>query len=220
MVVANLCIHRKRSMTSKSFYKLAPPFIPPKEKELEGKILCSFFEANNIPACIVAIDQSKAFDSISHKYMIEAYRFFGLGDQFINLLVTLGSGRNACLSFDDGTISAPFDLGRGRTQDNGPSPCEYNIGQQILLLKIELCPEIASVYNHLQVPRTVFGRYNAPHPSIIDAVNLENNSCFKSESRCETDKTEGFADDTSVATIFSPESLGSLKKILIENCVN
>jgi hypothetical protein len=137
-----------------------------------------FCNSNSIPACIVAIDQSKAFDSISHKYMIEAYRFFGLGEQFINLLVTLGSGRNACISFDDGTVSAPFDLGRGRTQGNGPSPCEYNIGQQILLLKIELCPEIASVYNHLQVPRTIFGRYNTPHPSITDAVNLENNTCL------------------------------------------
>ncbi len=123
-----------------------------------------FCNANDIPACIVAIDQSKAFDSISHWYMIEAYKFFGLGNTFINVLTTLGSGRNACISFDDGSISPPFDLERGRTQGNGPSPCEYNIGQQILLLKIELCPEIASVYNHLQVPRTVLGTYRVHTP--------------------------------------------------------
>jgi hypothetical protein len=29
-----------------------------------------FCNSKNIPACIVAIDQSKAFDSISHRYMI------------------------------------------------------------------------------------------------------------------------------------------------------
>ncbi|MFO0001981.1 MAG: hypothetical protein ACK559_12700, partial [bacterium] len=63
----------------------------------------------------MAIDQSKAFDSISHKYMIEAYKFFGLRENFINLLTTLGSGRTACISFDDGSISPPFDLERGRT---------------------------------------------------------------------------------------------------------
>jgi hypothetical protein len=103
-----------------------------------------------------------------------------------------------------------FDLGRGRTQGNGPSPWEYNIGQQILLLKIELCPQIASVYNHLQVPRTILGRYTL-HPAISDAVNSENNPCFKSKYQCET-----VADDTSVSTIFCPESLGSLKQILVK----
>jgi hypothetical protein len=175
-----------------------------------------YCNSNNIPACIVAIDQSKAFDSISHRYMIEAYKFFGLGQPFINLLTTLGSGRTACISYDDGSISSPFDLERGRTQGNGPSPCEYNIGQQILLLKIELSPDIASVYNHLQVPRTVFGNFQQTHPSIIDATTKENNPCFLSESKCETDKAEGFADDTSVATIFCSDSLSALKAVLIE----
>jgi hypothetical protein len=164
----------------------------------------------------VAIDQSKAFDSISHKYMIEAYKFFGLRENFINLLTTLGSGRTACISFDDGSISPPFDLERGRTQGNGPSPCEYNIGQQILLLKIELSPEISSVYNHLQVPRTIFGNFQQPHPAIVDAVTRENNPCFLSESKCETDKAEGFADDTSVATIFNYDSLNALKTVLLD----
>ncbi len=173
-----------------------------------------YCNSNNIPACIVAIDQSKAFDSISHTYMAEAYKFFGIGENFIKLLLTLGSGRTACISYDDGSISPPFNLERGRTQGNGPSPCEYNIGQQILLLKIELCPDIASVFNHLQIPRTVFGRLNMPHPAIFDAIRSENNPCFESESKCETDKAEGFADDTSVATIFSFDSLDSLKIIL------
>jgi hypothetical protein len=175
-----------------------------------------YCNTHDIPACIVAIDQSKAFDSISHRYMIEAYKFFGLGNAFINVLTTLGSGRNACISFDDGSISPPFDLERGRTQGNGPSPCEYNIGQQILLLKIELCPSIASVYNHLQVPRTVLGTYRSSHPSITNAIALENNPRFSSESNCETDKAEGFADDTSVATLFDYDSLAALKLVLVE----
>jgi len=175
-----------------------------------------YCNSNDIPACIVAIDQSKAFDSISHKYMVEAYKFFGLGPNFISLLTTLGSGRNACISFDDGSVSPPFDLERGRTQGNGPSPCEYNIGQQVLLLKIELSTEVASVYHHLQVPRTVFGNMAGSHPAVLEAVNNENNPCFLNESRCETDKAEGFADDTSVATLFCSESLTALKSILIE----
>jgi hypothetical protein len=81
--------------------------------------------------------------------MLEAYKFFGLGNGMINLLTVLVSNRTASISFDDGNMSSPVDLERGRTQGNGPSPCECNIGQKILLFKIELCPEIASVYNHL-----------------------------------------------------------------------
>jgi hypothetical protein len=54
------------------------------------------------------------------------------------------------------------------------------------------------------------------HPAVLEAVNNENNPCFLNESRCETDKAEGFADDTSVATLFCSESLTALKSILIE----
>ncbi len=72
------------------------------------------------------------------------------------------------------------------------------------------------MYNHLQVPRTVFGNFQQPHPAIIDATTRENNPCFLSESKCETDKAEGFADDTSVATIFCYESLNALKTILVD----
>jgi hypothetical protein len=128
----------------------------------------------------------------------------------------LGSGRTACISFDDGSVSPPFDLERGRTQGNGPSPCEYNIGQQILLLKIELCPEVASVYHHLLVPRTVFGTVNVPHPSIAESIIAEDNLCFKYESKCKTGKAEGFANDTSVATLFDYDSLAALKNILVD----
>ncbi len=62
------------------------------------------------------------FDTISNAYMLQAYRFFGMGEYMINLLNTLGSGRVACISFDDRTVSDPFDLERGRTQGNGPFP--------------------------------------------------------------------------------------------------
>jgi hypothetical protein len=129
-----------------------------------------FANFHSIPGCLVAIDQAKAFDTIGNKYMLEAYKFFGFGESMINLLTVLGSNRTASISFDDGSESAPFDLERGRTQGNGPSPCEYNIGQQVLLFKIELCPEIASVFNHLQVPRTVLSLPDVPHPGVVEAI--------------------------------------------------
>jgi hypothetical protein len=76
---------------------------------------------NNISACILSIDQSKAFDSVSHLYMREVYRFFGFGSDFIRIIETLCNNRTACITFDDGTLSEPFDLGRGE-QGEGTYP--------------------------------------------------------------------------------------------------
>jgi hypothetical protein len=108
--------------------------------------MISHCNENGIPGAILSIDQAKAFDSVSHKYMHQVYRFFGFGPNFIRLLETLGNGRTACIAFDDGTYSADFDLKCGRAQGNTSSPTEYNMSQQILLFKIELCPEIKSLY--------------------------------------------------------------------------
>jgi hypothetical protein len=83
---------------------------------------------NYISACILSIDQSKAFDSVSHLYMREVYQFFGFGSNFIRIIETLCNNRTACITFDDGTLSEPFDLGRGEAQGNTPSPVLYNMG--------------------------------------------------------------------------------------------
>ncbi len=104
---------------------------------------------NNIPGVIVSIDQAKAFDTVSHKFMHEVYKFFGLGPNFIQALETLGNNRTTGIAFEDGTHSRPVKLGRGRAQGNTSSPIEYNMAEQIVIFKMELCPEIASVYlNH------------------------------------------------------------------------
>jgi hypothetical protein len=118
--------------------------------------MISHCKANNIPGAILSIDQAKAFDSISHKYMREVYKFFGFGPNFVKLLETLGNNRTACIAFDDGSFSAPFELECGRAQGNTSSPTEYNMGQQILLFKIELCPEIKSLYLNHFIARPMF----------------------------------------------------------------
>jgi hypothetical protein len=115
--------------------------------------MISHCKSNGIAGAILSIDQAKAFDSISHKYMREVYKFFGFGPNFTKLLETLGNNRTACIAFDDGSYSAPIKLECGRAQGNTSSPTEYNMGQQILLFKIELCPEIKSLFQHHFISR-------------------------------------------------------------------
>jgi hypothetical protein len=52
--------------------------------------------------------------------------------------------------------------------------------------------------------------------TIMAAISDEEDLPFRNESKKETDKAEGFADDTTGLTIFEYESLSTIKKILIE----
>jgi hypothetical protein len=112
----------------------------------------NYCKKNGVSGAMVSIDQSKAFDTISHKYCKEVYKFFGFGEQFINMMETIGTGRSAIILFEDGSYSREITLGRSRPQGDGPSPIQYNMGEGILLLKIELDPEVSSVYQHYLAP--------------------------------------------------------------------
>jgi hypothetical protein len=165
---------------------------------------------NGIPGAILSIDQAKAFDSVSHKYMRQVYRFFGFGPNFIRLLETLGNDRTACIAFEDGTYSADFELKCGRAQGNTSSPTEYNMGQQILLFKIELCPEIKSLYQSHFISRPIAQapvEHFFPPPPGHDRDDPR----FRNESSFETAKCDGFADDNTAGTLFEFESLNALK---------
>jgi hypothetical protein len=85
------------------------------------------------------------------------------------------------------------------------------MGEQILLLKIELDPRVASVYQHHNLPN--FTMDLVPDPK-LKGKDLMYNTHFEVESgRC-TDKADSFADDNSTATVATEESLGNLKNFV------
>jgi hypothetical protein len=111
---------------------------------------CNDFE---IPAFILAIDQSKAFDSVRHDFMRKSLEFFEVPESFIRMLEIFTTNRTAAVLLEGG-ISKKCDLEIGNTQGNGPSPLQFNICDQILLIKIELDPRIKSVYNNnVRIPQ-------------------------------------------------------------------
>jgi hypothetical protein len=86
----------------------------------------SYCNANNIPGAIVAVDMAKDFDTLSHRFLREVFRFFNLGPVIIDWLTLLGENRTACLLLDDGTYSRNFRLDRGRAQGDNISPNTFN----------------------------------------------------------------------------------------------
>jgi hypothetical protein len=87
------------------------------------------------------------------------------------------------------------------------------MGEEILLLKIELDPAIASVFQHALAPR--FNMDLVPDPK-RKGIDADYNSHLSQESNRETDKADGFADDNSNATLAEYESLSRLKKLCLD----
>ena len=85
--------------------------------------------------------------------MLEVYKFWRIGENFSKMLNLITTGRNATIIFDDGSLSRQFQLETGAPQGNSPSPLQYNFCEQIAILKLELDPRIASIYNHHLIPR-------------------------------------------------------------------
>jgi hypothetical protein len=135
--------------------------------------------------------------------------------QFINLLNTLCINRSACIVFEDGSLSGNFDLERGDAQGNTPSPILYNMAQQIFLFKLELCPEIKSVFVKHLIPRPLSFQEELAVAGFDRNVIVPADE-FSCESNRETDKGEGFADDTSGLSLFEIDSLKTLKQAMLD----
>jgi hypothetical protein len=161
-----------------------------------------YCKKHSIKGVLASIDQTKAFDSVSHSYMLKVYDFFGFGERIVNWLTAIGTCRTACIRLEDGTLSANFDLGKGHAQGDSPSPLLYNLAAQIQIFKLELDPAI--------------DRINRPLPRVeLNAIaqNL-GQQVDKQEGQGQTSTNESFADDSSNLLIFNLQSLCTLKTIL------
>jgi mannosylglycoprotein endo-beta-mannosidase len=105
----------------------------------------AYSESNKIPGFILALDMAKAFDTVRHDFMTLVYQFYGLGPNLIKAMCTITTNRTAAIILDDGSTASPFKLGSGFPQGSPPSPSEFNICEQILILKIDLDPNIKKI---------------------------------------------------------------------------
>jgi hypothetical protein len=101
---------------------------------------------------------------------------------------------------DDGTLGLFFDLERGNAQGDTISPYLFNIGYQILLLRINFDLQIKGF---LEVPdRYLDTGVESPHISVPPGVSKKPRKVF------------AFADDCNVLLLLTRENLEIIKKIL------
>jgi hypothetical protein len=201
----------------------------------------AFAETEKVPAFVLALDMAKAFDTVQHDYMLHVYKFFGLGEKFVCMLDTISTGRTACIIKDNNQIMAPFPLGTGFPQGSLPSPNQFNLGEQLLIFKIELDPRIRPIRYTAQIncqnlaPPPIFWEPDqggpdpipvpAPVPLLAPAQNqnkILNGFVVRppgrvygyNESRRNTEKVEAFADDNNVMALLDRDALLCIRDIL------
>ncbi len=112
---------------------------------------------------LLSLDIKKAFDSTSHSYLQRVYKFFNFGPNFIRWLNLVATNRRACIILENEVYSQFFDLERGNAPGDTTSPYIFNIGFQILLLKLTFDLQIEGLIDFLElpdgIPPSASGRY-------------------------------------------------------------
>jgi hypothetical protein len=149
---------------------------------------------------LISLDIRKAFDTISHDYLLKAYKFFNFGDNIIRWLQIIGTNRRACIILENGLFTKFFDLERGTAQGDTISPYIFNIGYQILLFKLNFDLQIEGISEPAVPPDIAFPN----NPPSEDTVSLLSRKAY------------AFADDANVFTKLDRNCLLRVKNILEE----
>jgi hypothetical protein len=128
-------------------------------------------------------------------------------------LKTIGTGRKARVILEGGKQSRDIDLERGFAQGDGPSPRLYNVGEQILLFRLEYDPEIFGVYVTFIIPRNIANNVvEYPRIEAAEEAGFKVDSELKHHNR----RIPAFADDANGGFDRSAQNLANIKTILHE----
>ena len=102
----------------------------------------------NKKLALLAIDFKKAFDSVSHEYIIEVLKFLNYSDYMLKIVKTTMNGRRAGIMTESG-VKSFFDILCGVAQGDSPSGLIFIIVLEPLLWRLALDPSVTHpVFNN------------------------------------------------------------------------
>ena len=105
----------------------------------------TYANENNLPLAVISVDQLKAFDRVSHDYLLKTLESFGFGPSFIKWIKTIYNC--ACSSVKpNGWMTAFIDLGRGLRQGCALSMPLYVLTAETLAIKIRENKNVKGIF--------------------------------------------------------------------------
>ena len=93
---------------------------------------------------MIALDYSKAFDTISKEFMLEAFKIFGFGEDFVNWISVLNNNTVSCINYC-GWMSEWFNIETGIRQGCPISPMCFVLACELLSCKIRQSDNVKGI---------------------------------------------------------------------------
>ena len=103
-----------------------------------------YIQVNNKTGAVVALDYTKAFDTINKKFLVEVFKIAGFGPEFIQWVTVLMNGTESCVSYC-GWLSAFFPVDTEIRQGCPFSPLAFVLAVELLAHKIRQSTEIKGI---------------------------------------------------------------------------
>ena len=94
-----------------------------------------YCKKENLDLILLAIDYSKAFDSVNFKFIHKTFELFNFGENFRKWIKIIFNGGKSCIS-NNGNISETFDIKRSTRQGDPISPLIFILCLEILFITI------------------------------------------------------------------------------------
>jgi len=106
--------------------------------------LVEYTNDKNMSAALISMDQSKAFDRVSHDYLFNVLSNFGFKSQFISLVKLLYTDIRSSILVN-GFITEQFPVKRSVRQGCSLSPLLYVLCMEPFAHRIRMCPMIKGI---------------------------------------------------------------------------
>jgi hypothetical protein len=104
----------------------------------------TYMDATNSPGVLMALDYTKAFDTVSKDFLSDVFNIFGFGQQFIQWVKVLMANTESCINHC-GWLTAHFSLEAGIRQGCPFSPLAFVLAVELFSIKIRQSQNIKGI---------------------------------------------------------------------------
>ncbi len=109
------------------------------------RCIVDYVDQKDMPLAIINLDQTKAFDRVSHDFMFNALKAYGFGPDFLSWVELLYNDVSSSILVN-GYISNPFPITRSVRQGCSLSPLLYALCIEPLAIRIRACNNICGLH--------------------------------------------------------------------------